>query len=156
MFFCGSREPLDGGTRYYGQETWRENLGDRRGTETGSYRDNDWNLRNNQWSQSQTSERRWESGREQGTFAGRGPRNYKRSDERIIEDINERLTRDPNLDATDIEVSCQNGEVTLTGSVDNRWAKRRAEDIAEEVWGAREVRNQIRVERWQDRSERVA
>ena len=143
-----------GGTGYYGQDTWRQNLGTRRGTETDSYRDTDWNQRNSQWTQS--GERRWESGRQQGIFAGRGPRNYKRSDDRIIEDINERLTRDPNVDATDIEVACQNGEVTLTGAVDNRWAKRRVEDIAEEVWGVREVRNQIRVERWQDRSERVA
>src|SRR5688572_4385571 len=37
-----------------------------------------------------------------GNFSGRGPRNYKRSDERIQEDINEQLTRHPMIDATEI------------------------------------------------------
>ena len=39
-----------------------------------------------------------------------------------------------------------NGEVTLTGTVDDRQAKRLAEDIAESVSGVREVHNQIRVQ----------
>ena len=38
-----------------------------------------------------------------------------------------------------------NGEVTLTGSVPDRHAKRLAEDLAEDVWGVRDVQNQIRV-----------
>jgi len=83
--------------------------------------------------------------REEGQFTGRGPRNYKRSDERIEEDINEQLTRHGRIDATEIEVSVQNGEVTLRGSVDNRQAKRMAEDIADSVSGVKEVTNQIKV-----------
>jgi len=80
-----------------------------------------------------------------GQYAGRGPRSYKRSDNRIEEDINDRLTQHPMIDASDIEVSVQNGEITLRGHVDNRDAKRLAEDIAESVFGAKEVNNQIRV-----------
>jgi len=79
------------------------------------------------------------------SYRGRGPRNYSRSDERITEDINDRLTDDYMLDASDIEVSVQGGEVTLTGSVYNRTAKRRAEDIAESVSGVKNVENRIRV-----------
>jgi hypothetical protein len=81
----------------------------------------------------------------QGQFTGRGPRNYKRSDDRIEEDINERLTRHGMVDATDIEVSVQNGEVTLRGTVDSRQAKRIVEDIADAVSGVKELTNHIKV-----------
>jgi hypothetical protein len=83
--------------------------------------------------------------RQAGPFCGRGPRNYKRSDSRIEEDVNERLTEHGMLDATDIEVQVENGEVTLRGHVDHRQAKRLAEDIAESVLGVTEVHNLIKV-----------
>src|SRR5262245_29949641 len=54
---------------------------------------------------------------EQRRFAGRGPKNYKRSDERIEEDVCERLTENAELDASDITVQVQNAEVTLSGTV---------------------------------------
>lgn len=44
---------------------------------------------------------RWNEGQnwgERGRFMGRGPRNWQRSDERIKEDINERLTEHPDID----------------------------------------------------------
>jgi osmotically-inducible protein OsmY len=78
-------------------------------------------------------------------YVGRGPRGYRRSDERIREDINDRLTDDTDLDASDIEVSIENGVVTLRGSVDSHWDKRRAEDIAESVSGVIDVDNHLRV-----------
>jgi len=81
----------------------------------------------------------------QHNFAGRGPRNYKRSDERIREDLNERLTRHPDLDATDIDVRVANCQVSLMGVVEDRHAKRLAEDIAEDVWGVDDVRNELKV-----------
>jgi hypothetical protein len=83
--------------------------------------------------------------RERGRYAGRGPKGWQRSDDRIREDINERLTDHPHIDASEIEVKVQNGEVTMTGTVDERHAKRLAEDIAESVSGVREVHNQIRI-----------
>lgn len=93
---------------------------------------------------------RWNEGQnwgERGRFMGRGPRNWQRSDERIKEDINERLTEHPDIDASDIEVEVVAGEVTLRGKVDDRHAKRLAEDIAEGVFGVRDVRNEIKVSR---------
>jgi osmotically-inducible protein OsmY len=76
---------------------------------------------------------------------GRGPKNYTRSDERIKEDINDRLSDDSWVDASEVEVTVTNGEVTLTGTVNDRNDKRRAEDIAEAVSGVKNVENRIRV-----------
>lgn len=91
---------------------------------------------------------------------GRGPRGYRRSDERVLEDVNERLSDDPLLDASDIEVRCEDGRVTLEGQVEDRWMKHRAEDIADSVSGARDVDNRIRVVRgaapWNEAPDREA
>ena len=76
---------------------------------------------------------------------GRGPKNYTRSDERIAEDVNDRLADDAHIDASDIEVSVSGGEVTLNGSVTERFAKRHAEDIAERISGVKHVQNNLRV-----------
>jgi hypothetical protein len=81
----------------------------------------------------------------QGKFRGRGPKNYRRSDERISEEIGDRMTENDWLDASDVDVAVAGGEVTLSGTVDSRYAKRLAEDIAESVAGVRNVQNNLRV-----------
>ena len=86
------------------------------------------------------------------SFSGRGPKDYKRSDDRIREEISDRLTDDHHVDATEISVQVQGGEVTLTGTVPSRDQKRRAEDLAESISGVREVTNNLRVHR-HDQSE---
>jgi len=78
-------------------------------------------------------------------FRGIGPKNYTRSDERLTEEINERLTDDDDLDASEITVRVQDCKVTLEGSVDQRWMKHRAEDIADSCIGVKEVENRIQV-----------
>jgi hypothetical protein len=80
-------------------------------------------------------------------FSGRGPKDYQRSDDRIREEISDRMTDDDRLDASDISVQVSKGEVTLTGTVGSRDQKRRAEDLAESISGVREVTNNIRVAR---------
>jgi BON domain len=80
-----------------------------------------------------------------GPHAGRGPRGYQRSDERIREDVCDVLCGHGYIDASEIEVSVLNGEVTLIGVVRERPEKRMAEDAAEQVSGVREVHNQLRV-----------
>jgi hypothetical protein len=95
-----------------------------------------------------TRSREWQSSerwRVPGPHVGRGPKGYQRSEERVREEINDRLTAHGLIDATDIEVRIQNGEVTLTGFVDSRDAKRAAEDCAEDVSGVREVHNHLRI-----------
>ena len=98
------------------------------------------------WFGDEDAERRRQRDRYiQGQYRGKGPRNYSRSDERIKEDINDRLSDDPFVDASDIDVTVNSGEVTLTGTVDHRSTKRRAEDIAESVSGVKNVENRLRV-----------
>lgn len=82
---------------------------------------------------------------EQVTHRGRGPKGYSRSDDRIREDVSDRLTEDPHIDASEIDVTVASGEVTLSGSIDRRWAKRHAEDIAEGVSGVKHVQNNLRL-----------
>ena len=95
-----------------------------------------------------TRAREWssvEGWRVPGPHTGRGPRGYQRSDERIREEINERLTAHGLIDATDIECRVVNGEVTLTGFVDSRAAKRAARDLAEDTYGVRDLHNELRI-----------
>ncbi|MFC0676789.1 BON domain-containing protein [Lysobacter korlensis] len=80
------------------------------------------------------------------THRGRGPKNYTRSDDRIIDDINERLTHADDIDASEIQVRCEGGKVTLEGTVDHRWMKHRAEDIADSCSGVKDVDNRITVQ----------
>jgi len=82
------------------------------------------------------------------SHAGKGPKGYRRSDERIQEDVSEALSQHHELDASEIEVKVNNGEVILSGSVTERQFKRMAEDIAERCPGVRDVRNDIRVQRY--------
>lgn len=80
-----------------------------------------------------------------GDHRGRGPRGYRRSDARILEEVNDRLTDDPRVDAGEIQADVKDGEVTLTGTVEGRDARRRAEDVAEAVSGVTYVMNNLRV-----------
>jgi hypothetical protein len=88
----------------------------------------------------------WREGStERSGHSGRGPRGYTRSDQRILEDVNDRLTDDWYVDASEIDVSVTNGEVKLSGTVDSRETRRRAENIAAEVSGVKDVTNSLRV-----------
>jgi hypothetical protein len=80
-----------------------------------------------------------------GPFTGRGPAGYTKSDERIREEINERLTHHGQIDASKLEVDVNNGEVVLKGEVEDRRTKRLAEDIACSIMGVDDIQNQIRV-----------
>jgi hypothetical protein len=77
---------------------------------------------------------------------GKAPKGYQRSDERIREDICERLMHSP-YDASNVEISVNRGEVTLTGTVRQRAEKWGIEDLAEAVLGVNDVHNRIRVDR---------
>lgn len=83
---------------------------------------------------------------QRGEHRGKGPKGYTRTDERIKEDVHERLTDDGMIDATNIEVDVKSGEVFLRGTVKNRNEKRRAEDIIENISGVKNVDNHIKVQ----------
>jgi len=80
-----------------------------------------------------------------GLFFGRGPKGYRRSDERIKEEISDRLMTHPDIDASDIDIAVANGVVTLTGTTEDRHEKRLAEYIAEDVVGIDDVENRLKV-----------
>jgi hypothetical protein len=66
--------------------------------------------------------------------------------DRIREELNDRLTAHGLIDATDIECSVHNGEVTLSGFVDSPDSKRAAEIVAEGIQGVlHDVRNNLRI-----------
>jgi hypothetical protein len=89
-----------------------------------------------------------------GPYTGRGPKGYKRSDQQIMEEACQRLERDGEIDASDIEVTSEDGVIRLRGTVHDRKTKRRAEECVESIYGARDVMNELRVsqenrEQWQ-------
>jgi len=91
-------------------------------------------------------------GKVQEKLAGGGeevaaePKTYSRTDERIRDDVHERLKDDPFLDASGIQVIVTDGEVTLAGAVSGSADKRRAQDLTENVSGVSQVKNELRVE----------
>lgn len=78
-------------------------------------------------------------------YFGKGPKGYRRSDERIHEDICEILYHHPQIDASEIEVEVKNGVVSLGGSVESRRLKRLTEEVIENCPGIVDIHNQIRV-----------
>jgi osmotically-inducible protein OsmY len=121
-----------GSGRSYGRERDERGFFERAGDEIASWFGDD-----------EAARRRWQDDR--GEHRGRGPKGYQRSDERIREDVNDRLTDDPHIDASDIEVTVSGREVTLAGAVSSRFEKRHAEDIADDVSGVTHVQNNLRV-----------
>jgi hypothetical protein len=100
----------------------------------------------------------WEGGRGRwqrdpsidGPFVGRGPRGYRRSDDRIKEDVCEILTIHGRVDASDVVVHVDHGIVTLEGSVDGRHTKRLVEDVIDPIPGVRDIRNELRIASWDE------
>ena len=80
-----------------------------------------------------------------GPHSGKSPKGYKRSEERIREDICERLMDDGEIDASDIDVKVAGNEVTLEGTVTDWRTKRRAEEVIQNVSGVSDVLNNLRV-----------
>ncbi|MBP0636526.1 MULTISPECIES: BON domain-containing protein [unclassified Cupriavidus] len=78
-----------------------------------------------------------------------GPKGYRRSDERVREDVCERLAMNPYIDVGDVSVEVANGVVTLDGTVRERREKYVIEEIADAVFGVTEVDNRLRVARGQ-------
>ena len=81
-----------------------------------------------------------------GPHSGMGPKGYKRSDERIKEEVCERLTDNGYVDASNVEVEVLNCEVTLNGTVADRNQRHQSEHLAEQVSGVSHVQNNLRVQ----------
>jgi osmotically-inducible protein OsmY len=95
--------------------------------------------------------------RMRGGQRGRAPRGELPTapgtdDERIRAEVMRRLADDWYVDASAIEVSVDDGVVTLTGEVENRPEKRLAEDCADDVPGVHDVVNALRIREPRERS----
>jgi osmotically-inducible protein OsmY len=131
------------------------NYGNRNRDRGNNYGDNDrnrdwWDRTKDEvssWFGDDDAERRRRTDKINGPHKGKGPRDYHRSEDRIREDVCDRLSDDDYVDASEIRIEIHNDEVILSGNVNSREEKRRAEDIVESVSGIRNVENRIRVGR---------
>lgn len=82
-----------------------------------------------------------------GKLFNRGPKGYQRSDERLREDISERLMQAGNIDSSEVSVSVSSGAVTLEGTVPDRYMKHSIEDLVDACPGVQDIDNRIRVNR---------
>jgi len=81
-----------------------------------------------------------------GPYAGRAPKGYERSDERIREDICDELTLRPDIDPGRLTVTVSDSEVMLEGAAEDVESRRLADEIASRCIGVRQVHNRLRVE----------
>ncbi|MGI9042078.1 MAG: BON domain-containing protein [Gemmatimonadales bacterium] len=95
------------------------------------------------WGESQRAK---EQEQTTGRLPGTDPQSAGASDDaRIREVIRRRLAERPDLDASDIEVQVEGGEVTLAGTVAERDARWLAEDLLEAIPGVSLVHNHLRL-----------
>jgi len=80
-----------------------------------------------------------------GGVERKGPKGYVRSDERLRDAICERLSDEPWIDLTEVDVHVDDGRVRLEGEVPDRFSKFAIEDIADGAWGVKDVDNRLRV-----------
>jgi osmotically-inducible protein OsmY len=111
----------------------------------GAYRDHDESSRDLSYRGGAYGEPAEPMTQRRGPHAGKGPVGFQRSDERVRELVCEALTDDGEVDASRIEVNVKGGEVTLTGTIEDRRMKRLAEDCVEAVPGVKDVHNQLRI-----------
>jgi hypothetical protein len=76
--------------------------------------------------------------------AGRGPKGYRRADERILDEVCERFARS-GVDAREVEVEVKEGVVTLGGHVESRDDRRLLAAVAEGILGVSDVDDRMRV-----------
>lgn len=89
---------------------------------------------------------------DRGPHYGKGPRGYKRSDARILEEVCEAIADQGHIDATAVEVGVVEGLVTLRGTVEQRRDKKGLEHLVELIRGVEEIQNDIRLERHRARA----
>ena len=76
-----------------------------------------------------------------------GPKGYQRSDERLREDISERLMEARHIDSSDVTVEVSGAKVVLEGTVPERRMKHAIEDLVDACPGVQDIDNRIRVRR---------
>ena len=88
----------------------------------------------------------WEQQPPQVAENQKEPIGWSRPDEQIKEDASNILWRNQKIDATEIEVTVNNGILSLNGKVNSVEAKKEAEFCVKGVTGVIEVQNNINLE----------
>jgi osmotically-inducible protein OsmY len=81
-----------------------------------------------------------------GEHHGKGPKSYRRSDDRVREDVCETLSHHGEIDASEVDVTVAEGVVTLSGTIESRRMKRMIEEVIEHMSGVQDVKNELKVE----------
>jgi osmotically-inducible protein OsmY len=79
--------------------------------------------------------------------SGKGPKNYIRKSQAIIDEACEILKWSPEVDASEIEVSFERGRLSLKGFVDSRHAKKMAERLLDHVSGVEDIQNHLLIKK---------
>jgi hypothetical protein len=82
-----------------------------------------------------------------GPFTGIGPRGYRRTDERIREDVCDALTEHGHIDPRSVTLEVIRGDVHLAGEVSSAAMRGLIEDVAGSVPGVRGIHNALAVRR---------
>lgn len=84
-----------------------------------------------------------------GPHTGKGPCGYHHSDERILKEIcdrlMQRLIQHGKLDARQIQVRVENGQVTLEGRVQSQHARYIVQETAASVPGVIDIHNHLHI-----------
>lgn len=80
---------------------------------------------------------------DRGPYYGKGPKGYRRSDERIREEVCDAIARQGFIDASDVEVFVEGGVVRFAGTVSRSEDKRALELITERLLGVVAVRSEL-------------
>jgi osmotically-inducible protein OsmY len=113
--------------RFAERRSWMERTKD----EVASWFGNTEAMRRRQWDEAA------------GDHSGEGPARFVDSDTRIVEVLENRLTVDRDLDASNIQVACSEGVVSLGGTVTTSAGAQRAENLAIAVHGVTRVVNNL-------------
>jgi hypothetical protein len=84
---------------------------------------------------------------DRGPHFGKGPKGFRRSDERMREDVCDAIAHLRFVNACDVEVTVEAGIVVLTGTVEDRSEKRAIEEASLRCRGVEDVHNEIRLRR---------
>lgn len=89
---------------------------------------------------------KWGQSGAMGGSQRRGPKGYQRSDERLKEEICERLMMRWDIDSSEVSVEVVSGKVTLEGTVPDRRMRHEIEDLIDNCHGVQDIENHVRVQ----------
>jgi osmotically-inducible protein OsmY len=69
----------------------------------------------------------------------------KVSDDRIYDQVRQKLANDPDVKGGGFDVTVKDGEVTLKGTVNDKNAREKAEKLTKKVKGVTKVDNQLKI-----------